>query len=90
MLLKLIACNVFMREACYCIAESPHVIDVEFIELGEHIHPEALRGRCRRRSMPPSQSRKRYEAILLLFGVCGNAGVERAGARRAAGDAARA
>ena len=34
MLLKLIACNVFMREACLCIARSPHVIDVDFLELG--------------------------------------------------------
>ncbi len=76
MLLKLIACNVFMREACHCIADSPHIIDVEFVELGEHIHPEALRGTLQAKIDAASQVAKRYEAILLLFGVCGNAGVE--------------
>ena len=30
MLLKLIACNVFTREACLVVAESPHVVDLEF------------------------------------------------------------
>jgi len=76
MLLKLIACNVFMREACYCIARSPHVIDVEFIELGEHIHPETLRVTLQTKIDAASQNVKQYEAILLLFGICGNAGVE--------------
>lgn len=76
MLLKLIACNVFMREACHCLAVSPHVIDVEFIELGEHIHPELLRGTLQAKIDAASLVAKRYDAILLLFGVCGNAGVE--------------
>lgn len=76
MLLKLIACNVFMREACHCIAQSPHVIDVEFTELGEHVHPEALHDMLQQKIDAASQSVKGYDAILLLFGVCGNAGVD--------------
>jgi len=75
MLLKLIACNVFMREACACIAQSPHIIDVEFTELGEHIHPEGLRATLQGKIDAASQSVKGYDAILLLFGLCGNAGV---------------
>ncbi len=75
MLLKLIACNVFMREVCHCVARSPHIIDVEFTELGEHIHPENLRGTIQGRIDAAGQSAKRYEAVLLAFGMCGNAAV---------------
>lgn len=75
MLLKLIACNVFMREACACIAQSPHVIDVEFTELGEHVHSATLREIIQARIDAAEHSSKPYEAILLLFGLCGNAGV---------------
>jgi len=41
--LKLISCNVFQREASWCIARSPHVIDVECTELGEHARSVGLR-----------------------------------------------
>ena len=30
MRLNVIACNVFMREVCQAVAESPQVIDLEF------------------------------------------------------------
>jgi len=33
---KLISCNVFQRELCAAIADSPNVIDPEFLELGLH------------------------------------------------------
>lgn len=75
MLLRLIACNVFFREACLCAAHTPHVVDVEFTELGEHVHPEALRGKIQGMIDAAERSGKGYEAILLLFGICGNAGV---------------
>ena len=75
MLLKLLACNVFMREACHCIATSPHVIDVEFLELGEHIHSASLRERLQTRIEAAESAAKRYDAILLLYGLCGNSAV---------------
>jgi len=75
MLLKLIACNVFTREACWCIAQSPHVVDVEFTELGEHVHPEALRARIQGVIDAAEGQGKQYDAVLVLFGICGNAGV---------------
>ncbi|WP_428937456.1 DUF1638 domain-containing protein [Fontivita pretiosa] len=75
MLLKLIACNVFVREACWCIAQSPNVIDVEFTELGEHARPQALRELIQSRIDAADASGKSYDAILLLFGLCGNATV---------------
>jgi two-component system sensor histidine kinase ChvG len=41
--LKLISCNVFQREASWCIARSAHVIDPEYTELGEHARSAGLR-----------------------------------------------
>jgi hypothetical protein len=73
--LKLIACNVFMREACYGVALSPHVIDLEFTELGDHIHSGTLREKLQALIDAAETSGKEYDAILLLFGLCGNATV---------------
>jgi hypothetical protein len=75
MRLKLIACNVFMREACHCIASSPHLIDAEFTELGDHVHSASLRQQLQARIDNAEKSGKPYDAILLLFGICGNASV---------------
>jgi hypothetical protein len=75
MLLKLLSCNVFLREACLAIAHSPHTIDPEFLELGEHVHPDRLRDSLQARIDASVQEAKRYDAILLLYGLCGNASV---------------
>jgi hypothetical protein len=78
---KLIACNVIQRELCAAIADSPNVIDPEFLELGLHESPERLRGRLQERideacaaseqasAASPSDA---YTAILLGYGLCGN------------------
>jgi len=73
--LKLISCNVFQREASWCIARSPHVIDSEFTELGEHARSAGLRQIIQERIDANEGSGKTYDAILLLFGLCGNATV---------------
>ncbi|MBM4091019.1 MAG: DUF1638 domain-containing protein [Planctomycetes bacterium] len=73
MLLKLIACNVFLREACFSIAQSPHVIDPDFLELGEHAQSDRLRRTLQARIDATEQSARKYDAILLLYGLCGNA-----------------
>ena len=75
MLLKLIACNVFTREACLAVSESPHVVDLEFTELGEHVHSDTLRALLQGRIDAAEQAGKRYDAILLGFGICGNSTV---------------
>ena len=75
MLLKLISCNVFQREASWCITRSPHVIDVEYTELGEHVRSAGLRQLIQSRIDATEASGKAYDAILLLFGLCGNATV---------------
>lgn len=74
-MLKLIACNVFLREACFCIAQSPQIVDPEFTELGEHSRPESLRQLLQSRIEATEAAGKKYDAILLLFGLCGNASV---------------
>lgn len=71
---KLISCNVFQREACWAVAQAPQIIDMDFIELGEHAHSGNLRNRLQA-LIDAADATNRYEAILLLFGVCGNATV---------------
>lgn len=74
-MLKLISCNVFLREACWCIAQSPHIVDPEFTELGEHAQSDMLRRTIQARIDAAETCGKKYDAILLLFGLCGNAAV---------------
>jgi hypothetical protein len=75
MFLKLISCNVFQREASWCIARSPHVIDTEYTELGEHVRSAGLRQIIQEKIDATEAAGKAYDAILLLFGLCGNATV---------------
>ena len=72
---RLIACNIFQREACACVARSPHLVDIEFLELGEHARPNNLRTLLQARIDAAEEGPRRYDAVLLLFGLCGNAGV---------------
>jgi hypothetical protein len=72
MLLKLIACNVFQRETCWVLAQGPHAIDVEFTELGQHAHSQTLRQTIQGHIDAAENCGKDYQAILLLFGLCGN------------------
>lgn len=73
--LKLIACNVFLREASLCIARSPHVIDVEYVELGEHAQPDTLRASLQKRIDAADRASRPYDAVLLLYGLCGNSAI---------------
>jgi hypothetical protein len=73
MVLKLIACEVFTREACHCVARTSHVVDVEFVQKGLHDKPEVLRQVLQRKIDECEKGDKAYEAILLGFGLCGNA-----------------
>jgi hypothetical protein len=75
MLLKLLSCNVFLREACLAIAHSPHTVDPEFFELGEHAQPDRLRQSLQARIDAVERDAKQYDAILLLYGLCGNASI---------------
>ncbi len=83
MRLKLIACNVFQREACHVLADTPHVVDPDFLDLGAHIHPARLRNLMQERIEAADNATIPYEAVVLLYGLCGNAVVGlRAGCAR--------
>ena len=70
MRLKLIACDVLMRELCLLIAKSPHILDVEFTEKNSHNYPDNLR-KIIQDKIDQSVD-KEYDAILLGYGLCGN------------------
>ncbi len=73
---KLIACNVFTREVCRAVSESDAVIDLDFTELGEHVHSERLRTAIQDRiNAAASDGGRNYTAVLLAYGLCGNATV---------------
>ena len=72
MKLKLICCEVFLREACLILSNSPHTIDPEFTPKGSHDNPAQLRKLLQDKinSIPSSAG---YDAVLLGYGICGNA-----------------
>lgn len=75
MLLKIIACEVFTREICYCVATAPHVVDLEFTPKGAHTDANVLRRLLQLRIDDANASGKNYDAIVLGLGLCGNSTV---------------
>ncbi len=73
MYLKLIACDVLTREVCHCIARSPNTVDVEFTEKGAHEDSDRLRLLLQERIDKTAEKGSPYDAILLAYGLCGNA-----------------
>jgi hypothetical protein len=73
MRLKLIACEVFTREISFCMAATPHMIDVEFTAIASHDHPETLRNLLQEKIDAADASGRGYDAVLLCLGLCGNA-----------------
>ncbi len=69
---KVIACNVFMREVCHCVARCPHQIDLEFLHIGEHVASDRLRALLQEKIDAADGSMENYDAILLVYGLCGN------------------
>ena len=70
---KLVACDVLTREVCHCIARSPHTVDVEFTEKGQHEDSGRLRLLLQEKINRAAGKRTPYDAILLAYGLCGNA-----------------
>jgi len=70
---KLISCDVLTREVCHCIARSPHAINPVFLPKGEHIMPGTLRALLQDMIDAAGNEAEKYEAILLGYGLCGNA-----------------
>ena len=73
MLIKFICCDVFMRLACSLAAESPHVIDIEFLPMLAHDKPEKLNKLIMEKLEKLGiESGRKYDAVILGFGLCGN------------------
>ncbi len=66
--LKVLACEIMVREVGYVVAHSRNVLDVEFLPLGYHENPRESKQRLQERidAVPPN----RYDAILLGYGLC--------------------
>ena len=74
MFIKFICCDVFTRIACDLVAKSPHIIDLEFIPMLSHIEPEKLKKLIAERiDKSFSGTGRSYDALILGFGLCGNA-----------------
>jgi hypothetical protein len=71
MRLKALMCEVLARQAYLAAAYSPHVVDIELVDMGLHVEPEALRAEIQRRidRIPEGA----YDAVLLGYGLCSHA-----------------
>jgi hypothetical protein len=73
MRLKCIGCDALARPIYLCSAGSPHIVDVELLQLGLHNDPQDLQTRLQGRI--DVASGEGYDAILLAYGLCGNSTV---------------
>jgi hypothetical protein len=81
MWIKCLTCEALARPVYLSAAYSPHIIDVELFERGLHNHPNDLRRRLQERI--DSFEGGHYDAIALVYGLCGKAtaGLEARGTR---------
>lgn len=75
MYFKLLACDVLTRELSYCIARCPHTIRPAFTPKGEHTVPARLNALLQGQIDASESEGVAYDAILLGYGLCGNAAV---------------
>ena len=68
---KCITCDALARQTYHCAAQSPHLIDVELVSMGQHIKPEQLNRTLQDKI--DSVKDTTYNAILLCYGLCGQA-----------------
>ena len=74
MLIKFICCDVFARIACQLVSKSPHIIDLEFVPMLAHVEPAKLNRMIREKIENTTDgSGRKYDALILGFGLCGNA-----------------
>lgn len=70
MRIRLIACEVICREACWCASRSSATVIPDFLLRGYHSNPETLRHILQERidQVDPEQ----YRAVALGYGLCSN------------------
>jgi hypothetical protein len=70
---QLIVCKVLQREAYFCAARSPNVVDVVLMEQGLHDTPDRLRAEVQKALGHTADIQGRpYDASLLGYGLCSN------------------
>lgn len=71
--LQFIVCKVLQREAYFCAARSPNVVDVVLMEQGLHNEPDRLREEVQKVLGRTHDIQGRpYDASLLGYGLCSN------------------
>ena len=71
--MQFIVCKVMQREAYYCAARSPNIVDVVVMRQGLHNEPETLRREVQKALDATSDIQgKPYDASLLGYGLCSN------------------
>ena len=70
MLLKLIACEIAVREFCFAAARSINIIDPEFLNQGYHDTPGKGREAVQQRIDAVPEGK--YDAIVLGYALCSN------------------
>jgi Protein of unknown function (DUF1638) len=70
---QLVVCKVLQREAYFCAARSPNVVDVVLMEQGLHDEPDRLRREVQEVLQRACDIQGRpYDASLLGYGLCSN------------------
>jgi hypothetical protein len=69
-LLKVIACEIAVREFCHLAATAPNIVEFEFLTQGYHDTPAAGRAELQKRIDAVPQGK--FDAIVLGFGLCSN------------------
>jgi hypothetical protein len=71
MRLRCISCESLARPVYYFASSSPHIIDIEMLEIGLHNTPEKLRSALQEKidSVDP----EKYQSVVLGYGLCGRA-----------------
>jgi hypothetical protein len=71
MKIKCLSCEALARPVYLCAAQSPHMIDVEMMEIGLHNKPINLRQYLQEKI--DSYSSEEFDAVTLAYGLCGQA-----------------
>jgi hypothetical protein len=69
--MKCLTCEALARPVYLCAATSPHIVDIELLQRGLHNTPAKLRQRLQ--DAIDSAGGQGYDAILLVYGLCGQA-----------------
>ena len=76
MFIKFICCDVFTRIACDLVSQSPHIVDLEFIPMLAHQEPKKLNRLIQEKiDQSLNESGRKYDAVILGFGLCGNSAI---------------